>query len=198
MKRIKQKHRRYWHSCNKVERDNYMRKYSDGERGEKTLEEVVRKAICEERDEWRTPYWIVQADENPYLVPTGQETYKKEYWGPEDSITIRQLLTEDDAKYRRTSFALKFQRIRVPSFKRSDKVWENFYRTFPFVAIGVATGKERFLDGAKLKYIPMFKKILDEEWPEGLKMWTEKEYEDLMRKGIIEPYKPEILKRLID
>ena len=36
-----------------------------------------------------------------------------------------------------------------------------------------------------LKYIPLFKKILDEEWPEGLKMWTPEEYGKLIAEGKI-------------
>lgn len=93
--------------------------------------------------------------------------------------TIRQDLAEDDAKYRGTSLAKRCQRIRVPSMKRTNKEWENFYRTFPYIAAGVATGEDRFVDGAKLKYIPLFKKILDEEWPEDLKMWTEEQYDKI-------------------
>ena len=49
--------------------------------------------------------------------------------------------------------------------KRSNKEWEKFYRLWPSVASEVAVGKRRFIDGAKLKYIPLFKKILDKEWP---------------------------------
>ena len=49
----------------------------------------------------------------------------------------------------------------------------------------MAAGEERFVDGAKLKYIPLFKKILDEEWPEDLKMWTPEEYDKLIAEGKI-------------
>ena len=180
-------------------KDNYMRKYFVNFRN-KMLEDVIRKAICQERDFWRTPYWIADAEEYPFDFPEEEKRYKKVFWGSEDSTTIRQRLEEDDAKYRSTSYAKRFQSIRVPSMKRSNKEWENFYRTFPFVAVKVAIGKERFLDGAKLKYIPLFKKILDEEWPENLKMWTVYEYENLIQNGIIElsPREKEIFKKLID
>ena len=49
--------------------------------------------------------------------------------------------------------------------KRSNKEWEKFYRLWPSVDCEVATGERRFIDGAKLKYIPLFKNILDEIWP---------------------------------
>ena len=82
--------------------------------------------------------------------------------------------------------------------KRTDREWVNFYRTWPGIAEDVAIGEERFADGAKLKYIPLFKKILDEEWPEDLKMWTDEQYEELMRKGIIKSYDQVMIKNLID
>lgn len=59
-------------------------------------------------------------------------------------------------------------------------------------------GDERFADGAKLKYIPLFKQILDEEWPENLKMWTERQYDDLIKSGLVKDYKPEILNKLVN
>ena len=188
-------------------KDNEFRKY-DNIKWEhrkwverESLEDKLYKAIQKERDEWRIPYGIVEAEDYRYDVPDDQKKYKKQNWTPEDQQSIRELLAEDDAKYRGTWMAKGrggYYRVRVPSLKRTDREWINFYRTFPSIAIEVATGKERFLNGAKLKYIPLFKQILDEEWPENLQMWTDKQYEDLMKKGILEPYKQEILKNLID
>lgn len=188
-------------------KDNDVRKYHDMKKTwggwveHEPLENVVRKAIQKERDSWRTPYWIVEAEEYEYNVPDNQKKYKKQHWTEEDNTSIREVLAEDDSKYRSTWFALGLgglYRIRVPSLKRSDKEWINFYRTYPSIAKVVAIGEERFCNGAKLKYIPLFKKILDEEWPENLKMWTDEQYEDLMRKGVIEPYEQYIIKNLID
>ena len=81
--------------------------------------------------------------------------------------------------------ARKMTRGRVPSLKRNNKEWECFYRTFPGIAVDVAIGRERYCDGAKLKYIPLFKKILEKEWPEDLKRWTEEEYKKLKQGGYI-------------
>jgi len=173
-------------------KDNDVRRYDDD-----SLEEVIRRAIREERDEWRTPYWIVEVEDYSYNVPDDQKKYKKLHWTPEDQQTIRQLLAEKDSKFRSTSLARRQRYVRVPSLKRSDREWVNFYRTWPGIAKEVAIGKERFADGAKLKYIPMFKQILDEEWPEDLKMWTDEQYEELIRKGMIKNYNSEILRRLV-
>ena len=194
------KHRSYsrwmkFHSRRKTHKDNHIKRYMTVNN---RLEDVVRKAICQERDSWRTPYWIVEAEDYRYDVPDNQKKYKKQYWTPEDQQTIRQILAEDDAKYRNTSYARRMQGVRVPSMKRTNKEWENFYRTFPWLASKVAIGEERFCDGAKLKYIPLFKKILDEEWPENLKMWTPEQYEELMRNGTIKSYDQVIIKNLID
>ena len=37
--------------------------------------------------------------------------------------------------------------------------------TFPHIAKGVIKGEERFSNGARLKWIPLFTKILEKEWP---------------------------------
>lgn len=193
-----------FHSPKPPRKDNDVRKYDDMRKSygnwvkREPLEDVIRKAIQQERDSWRTPYWIVEAEDYRYDVPDSQKKYKKHHWTPEDNQTIRELLAEDDAKYRSTSLAKRQIYVRVPSLKRSDREWINFYRTWPNIAKVVAIGRERFADGAKLKYIPLFKKILDEEWPEDLKMWTDEQYEELMRKGIIKPYDLVILNNLID
>ena len=171
------------------QKDNDVKKYDDikkvfrGSEVRIQLEDEIRKAIRNVRDYWRTPYSIEEIDEEQWRLPESERKYKRVYYTPEDQMTIRQLLAEDDAKYRNTFYARRFQRIRVPSLKRSNKEWENFYRTWPGVAVQVAIGEERFIDGAKLKYIPLFKKILDEEWPEDLKMWTVEQYDMLKRKG---------------
>ena len=54
-------------------KDNDVRRYDDikqkiyGKWVEKeSLENVIRKAIQKERDEWRTPYWIVEAEDYRY------------------------------------------------------------------------------------------------------------------------------------
>ena len=193
-----------FHSPKFPHKDNDVRKYDDMEMvhcrfvKRDSLEDVIRKAIQKERDEWRTPYWIVEAENYRYDVPDDQKKYKKEHITPEDQKTIREALAEDDAKYRNTSLARRQRYVRVPSLKRSDREWVNFYRTWPWIAKEVALGNERFADGAKLKYIPLFKQILDEEWPEDLKMWTDEQYEDLMRRGIMKPYDQVIIKNLID
>ena len=182
-------------------KDNDVRKYDTGERWmcrNESLEDVICKAIRKARDSWRTPYWIVEAEDYSYDVPDDQKKYKKEHFTPDDSLTIRQLLEQDDAKFRSTSLAKRCRYVRVPSLKRTDREWVNFYRTWPGIAEDVAIGEERFADGAKLKYIPLFKKILDEEWPEDLKMWTDEQYEELMRKGVIKPYDQVMIKNLID
>ena len=170
-------------------KDNDVRKYDDMKRmwgswvEREPLEDVIRRAIREERDSWRVPYWTVEAEEYSWDFPEDQKKYKREYATPEDKTSIREALAEDDAKYRSTSLAKRQRFVRVPSLKRSEKEWVNFYRTWPWIAKEVATGKERFADGAKLKYISLFKKILDEEWPEDLKMWTEEEYDYLVKTG---------------
>lgn len=193
-----------FHSPKFPHKDNDVRRYDDIKKAygnwieRESLEDVIRKAIREERDEWRTPYWIVEAEDYRYDVPDDQKKYKKEHFTPEDKQTIREALAEDDAKYRSTSLARRHRYVRVPSLKRSGREWVNFYRTWPWIAKEVALGNERFADGAKLKYIPLFKQILDEEWPEDLKMWTDEQYEELMRKGIMKPYDQVIIKNLID
>ena len=209
MKRVNPNHDPKHRSCRwdyksikkQPHKDNDVRKYDTGERRicwNESLEDVIRKAIRKARDYWRTPYWIVEAEDYSYDVPDDQKKYKKEHFTPDDFLTIRQLLEQDDAKFRSTSLAKRCRYVRVPSLKRTDREWVNFYRTWPGIAEDVAIGEERFADGAKLKYIPLFKKILDEEWPEDLKMWTDEQYEELMRKGIIESYDQVMIKNLID
>ena len=180
----------YYTSIKKQPRkDNDVRKYDDMKKEygnwveREPLEDVIRKAIREERDSWRVPYWTVEAEQYSWDFPEEQKKYKREYITPEDNTSIREALAEDDAKYRSTSLAERHRFVRVPSLKRSEKEWVNFYRTWPWIAKEVAIGKERFADGAKLKYISLFKKILDEEWPEDLKMWTEEEYDYLVKTG---------------
>ena len=184
-------------------RDNDVKRYNDKEEysygrwiNSKPLEDVIREAIREERDEWRIPYWIVEAEDYPWDFPEDQKKYKKQHWTPEDQQSIRQKLTEDDSKYRGTSLAKRQRFVRVPSLKRSEREWVNFYRTWPSIAKEVAIGNERFVDGAKLKYIPLFKQILDEEWPEDLKMWTDEQYENLIKNGKIKSRDSEILKKI--
>lgn len=173
-----------YHNSRYVEstRDNGVRKYHNVRN---VLEDVVRDKIRKDRDEWRTPYYIDYIDEHQWELPEAERKETRFYYEPGDITTIRELLAMDDAKFRNTSYAKRFQRIRVPSLKRTDKEWENFYRTWPWLGAEVASGKERFADGAKLKYIPLFKKILDEEWPEDLKPWTEEEYDSLIAQGKI-------------
>ena len=180
MKKIKPK----YHHSQWVEstRDNGARKYHNVH---DVLEDVVRDKIRKDRDEWRIPYYIDYIDEHQWELPESERKEMRFYYKPGDKKTIREVLAMDDAKFRNTRDAKYFQCIRVPSLKRSNKEWENFYRTFPWIGADVAIGNERFCDGAKLKYIPLFKKILDEEWPEDLKPWTEEEYDKLIAEGKI-------------
>ena len=164
-------------------RDNPARKYTDTRSG--SLEETVRKAVRDARDYWRVPYRDQEVHSENRFDPGYVPTYERVFYTPEDGTTIRELLAKDDSLFRGTSVAKRWQHIRVPSVKRSEREWMNFYRTFPRIAVMVATGKERFCDGAKLKYVPLFKKILDEEWPEDLKMWSVEQYEDMIRRGFI-------------
>ena len=163
-------------------RDNGVRKYNNVRY---SLEDEVRNKIRNVRDYWRIPYFVEYIDEHQWELPESERKSERVYYDEDDMLTIREALAQDDAKYRGTSYAKRYQRIRVPSLKRSNKEWENFYRTFPYIGALVAAGEERFVDGAKLKYIPLFKKILDEEWPEGLKMWTPEEYDKLIAEGKI-------------
>ena len=141
--------------------DNSFTKYDDIDTQE-TLEVKLKKTIEKEFESWNNPCYVeVINPEEPF--------YKHEYktipnYDIEegDYPSIREMLSMDDSKFNRND---KFQRIRVPSMKRSNKEWEKFYRLWPSVACEVATGKRRFIDGAKLKYIPLFKNILDEIWP---------------------------------
>ena len=172
-----QETRRFWSGWKKKYRvhkaDNDVRKYNESEfNHSKSMEELLRAAIEKERDQWRKPYSLYE-DENGI---------QKDF---EPCKTIRERLEKDDAAFRNTSIAQRYTRIRVPSLKRSVTEWENFYRTFPYIAVQVAIGAERFCDGAKLKYIPLFKKILDEVWPENLTRWTETQYHNLLTQGKI-------------
>ena len=172
------------------QKDNDVTRYLDGETtyyGKiiscDTLEETIRKAIRKERDWWRTPYTLVEAEDYAWDFPDDQKKYVREYANPADCETIRDMLDKDDAYFRSTSLAKRQRYVRVPSLKRSNREWMNFYRTWPWIAAKVAIGEERFADGAKLKYMPLFKEILDQEWPEDLKMWTEYQYDQMIKNG---------------
>lgn len=182
MKKIKPKCRNPYINWVKSTRDNAVRKYNNVR---DVLEDVVRDKIRKDRDAWRTPYYIGYIDEHQWELPEAERKETRFYYESGDIKTIRELLAMDDAKFRNTSYAKRCQRVRVPSLKRTNKEWENFYRTFPWIGAEVAVGEVRFVDGAKLKYIPLFKKILDEEWPEDLKPWTEEEYDKLITEGKI-------------
>ena len=150
---------------NSYRQDNYKTRYDDidlkGRRNKTnhfgsieelvTLEELVRDAITKEFDRWKsiTPE---EYDKNSFCY-----------------MTIRERLALDDSKFDRRS---KSTYPRVPSLKRSNKEWEKFYRIFTYYACEVAIGKTRFIDGAKVKYIPLFKKILDEVWPDNFEQFN--------------------------
>ena len=141
--------------------DNSFTKYDDNDTIE-PLEVKLKKTIKKEFESWNNPYYfdVINPQE-----PSYKHEYKKipDYDIEEgDYPSIREMLTMDDSKFNRSN---RHQRIRVPSMKRSNKEWEKFYRLWPSIACEVATGKRRFIDGAKLKYIPLFKNILDEIWP---------------------------------
>ena len=146
--------------------DNYLTKYDDNDgvwwKSNKTLESIVKESIEKEFKSWNNPFYCEPI--NP-----DAESWKQEYkhvpiYDIEDGDfpSIREKLAQEDSKFERNE---AFQRIRVPSMKRSNKEWEKFYRIWPSIACEVATGERRFIDGAKLKYIPLFKNILDEVWP---------------------------------
>lgn len=146
--------------------DNFLTKYDDEEgirwKGENTLEIDVKNAINKEFESWNKPFYceVINPDAEIW-----EQQYKHvpDYDIEEgDYPSIREKLAMEDSKFDRND---KHQRIRVPSMKRSNKEWEKFYRLWPSVACEVAIGERRFIDGAKLKYIPLFKEILDKEWP---------------------------------
>ena len=146
--------------------DNFVTKYDDKEglcwKGQNTLEDDVKNAIIKEFKEWNNPFRCE-------VINPDAEIWEQQYKNvPDYDIeegdypSIREKLAMEDSKFVRND---KHQRIRVPSMKRSNKEWEKFYRLWPSVACEVAIGKRRFIDGAKLKYIPLFKNILNEVWP---------------------------------
>ena len=129
--------------------------YSYGHYSFSTLEDLIRLRIKMEKeryDEDMKPENLFGIDEE-----TGEMV---EYDKPD---SIRDRLSWPDSKFNRNE---RYQRVRVPSMKRNIREWEGFYRLFPTIAVEVALGERRFIDGAKLKYIPMFGKILDEVWKE--------------------------------
>ena len=141
--------------------DNFFTKYDYNDDAE-TLEDKIKKAIKEEFESWNNPHYVEVINPED---PCYEHEYKTipDYDIEEgDYPSIREMLAMDDSKFDRNN---RHQRIRVPSMKRSNKEWEKFYRLWPSVACEVAIGERRFIDGAKLKYIPLFKKILDEIWP---------------------------------
>lgn len=141
--------------------DNFLTKYDDNDDVE-TLEDAIKKVIKKEFESWNNPHYVeVISPEDPCY----EHEYKTipDYDIEEgDYPSIREMLAMDDSKFNRND---RHQRIRVPSMKRSNKEWEKFYRLWPSIACEVAIGERRFIDGAKLKYIPLFKNILDEIWP---------------------------------
>lgn len=146
--------------------DNDMTKYDDEDykkmRGSETLEESLTRAIKKAFENWNNPFYceVINPDaeiwEHKYKHVPDYDIEEGDY------PSIREKLAQEDSKFYRND---RYQRIRVPSMKRSNKEWEQFYRLFPSIASEVAVGKRRFIDGAKLKYIPLFKNILDEIWP---------------------------------
>ena len=136
--------------------DNFRRGYMDEKNHDrrfppfyKNLDEEVEKAILEQKSTYEQEIREGLYDDLPAQYP-------------EETDNIHELLKLDDSKFDRNE---RCQWIRVPSMKRSNREWENFYRTFPSLGVSVATGKRRFIDGAKLKYIPLFDKILKKVWP---------------------------------
>ena len=137
--------------------DNFRRGYMDQKSDDrrftpfyKNLEEEVEKAIRRQKETYEQEMRDGLYDDEP-----------AEY--PYQTDNISELLMLEDSKFDRDN---RCPWIRVPSMKRSNRTWEDFYRTFPSVAVDVAIGKERFIDGAKLKYIPLFDKILKKVWSE--------------------------------
>ena len=158
-------------------RDNQVRRYHE----EVPLEDILRQSVRQARDEWRRPYFEEYADDN-WQLPDDQRKVRRVYVDPGDDPSVRDLLALDDSKFQHNR---RYTKIRVPSMKRTDREWTNFYRTFPWLACEVATGATRFCNGAKLKYLPLFGRILDEEWPEELDRWTEGQYDKMIVEGRI-------------
>ena len=129
--------------------------YSYGCKSFDTLEDLIKHHIHLEK---------IRYEENikpENLISINEETGEViEYEPP---MTIRERLSLDDSKFERNR---RHQRVRVPSMKRNNHEWEGFYRLFPTIAVEVALGERRFIDGAKLKYIPLFEKLLNEVWKE--------------------------------
>lgn len=152
--------------------DNRVKPYQSN------LEQQVREAIQKEFEDWKRPY----RDYEGWDYENNCSYLERIELPCEDSIRDR--LQKPDVKFPKERWARK---VRVPSLKRSDREWENFYNTFPELGIKVALGKRRYHKGAKLKYIPLFEKILNEEWPIDAKRWTEKQYQKQIQEGKIKP-----------
>lgn len=119
-----------------------------------TLESFLIKLVRQAREKWiNDPF---QCDDNFELLvdDSGNPIYDETIWD---------MLALEDSKFSKQHG--DGWRIRVPKLVHSNREWDNFYRTFPYIAKGVMLGTERFNNGAKLKFTPMMEKILEKEWP---------------------------------
>lgn len=138
----------------------YIRKYCKtyGMPVANSFEEFLSNCVRKEKEQWiRNPFsvdndWnIIRNDDGTFLF--------------EDTIWER--LEMPDSKFFKRH--KDNWRVRVPKLSANNKEWENFYVTFPWIAEDVITGKERYSNGARLKMIPLFTKIINKEWPKSEK-----------------------------
>lgn len=120
----------------------------------KSFEEFLAFCVRHTRQEWIERPFAIDDSFNIICNEDGSYDFYDSIWD---------LLNLPDSKfYKRHK---DNWRVRVPKLTANNKEWENFYVTFPWIAESVITGKERYSNGAKLKMIPMFERIIEKEWP---------------------------------
>jgi len=157
------RHRYDWRMPKLKRGDNYERLYDhDPKKDFKhdwygtggTFEEFLTNAVRKAHQEWVDDPISIDKDWNPLFNNDGTPVLEETIW---DRLEL------PDSKFCKRHHY--YWRIRVPKLNRSDREWLNFYVTFPFLAEDVIKGEERYCSGAKLKWIPLFTKILEKEWP---------------------------------
>ena len=123
-------------------------------RHECTFEEFLINSVKKAHEEWLENPVAIDADYNPMFNEDGTPILEETIW---DKMEL-----PDSKFYKRHKYNW---RVRVPKLTRSNREWLNFYVTFPSIAEDVITGKERYSNGAKLKWIPLFTKIVEQVWP---------------------------------
>ena len=135
-------------------RDNYG-KYSKRWKNKNSFENYLSDEVKKCREEWI---------EDPFCIDDEYQILRDDNGNIVYEDTIRMRLKQPDSKfYKGHNY---YYAIRCPRLVRSNKEWENFYKTFPCIARDVIIGKQRYCNGAKLKFIPLFQTILDKVWPE--------------------------------